>query len=106
MSFFRFSDEDSIINSEKVVTPTWSGNVTKLSTFFLPSYIDTNDYVNVYKESDTNPSATPQFSIAYAHIGGSGSITSTGDGTASNKLIYGQLRSLLLQTERWYQPLV
>lgn len=100
MGFFRFDTEkDSVLNVEKVVRPAWSGDVKKLTTFYLPSYIDSNDYVNIYKESDSNTLATPQFSIAYGHVTGAGSVSATGDGTPSNKLIYGQIRSLLLQTE-------
>lgn len=99
----RFNPEDIISGDiQTVSSPVWSGDVNPLTTFFTGSNTSSFEYfVPVYnKNPNSDTSAAVQFSIAYGHIGGSGSIgTSTiTDNTANtpSKVVYNQFRNLLL----------
>jgi hypothetical protein len=39
MSFVRYNPEDSVVSTETVVRPMWSGDVNTLTTFYTSSAI-------------------------------------------------------------------
>ena len=45
------------------------------------------------------PGSTEEFNISYGHISGSGSVTTTSDGTGLTKAIYGQFRNIIYNSE-------
>jgi hypothetical protein len=50
MSFVRYNPEDSVVSTETVVRPMWSGNTNVLTSYFTSSVITSSFYVNVYNE--------------------------------------------------------
>lgn len=103
MTYIKFQPSDSTLDSQKVVKPAWSNDTEILSTFYTP-VIDNGFYVNVYKDNiSVNPLATPQFSISYANISGSGNISGsayqTYDGTKFTKISYSSFRQNILNSE-------
>ena len=111
MSFVRYNPEDSVVSTETVVRPMWSGDNNNLATYYTSSAITSSFYVNVYAEYPGNlasTSASVQFATQYGNILGSGSAyispSVTGQLPDSSSLtvsrvVYGQYRTLLLGTE-------
>jgi hypothetical protein len=111
MSFVRYNPEDSVVSTETVVRPMWSGDTNTLTTFFTSSVITSSFYINVYAEYPGNLSATSasvQFAIQYGNKYGSGStyinpsVTTVMPDSSSltvSRVVYGQYRTLLLGTE-------
>jgi hypothetical protein len=111
MSFVRYNPEDSVVSTEAVVRPMWSGDTNVLSNFFTSSVITSSFYINVYAEFPGSLSATSasvQFAIQYGNKFGSGSnyinsgvttILPDGSSLTTSRVIYGQYRTLLLGTE-------
>lgn len=107
-TFTIFNVNDDVITGvpSRVTYAMWSNNVSILQTFFTASNqsppAETNDsryYYNVYGVGGAaSASAQVEFSIAYGHISGSGSITSDKDNPT--KAVYGQYRNLLLDNPR------
>jgi hypothetical protein len=48
MSFVRYNPEDSVVSTETVVRPMWSGDANILTTFYTSSAITSSFYTNVY----------------------------------------------------------
>ena len=99
----RFTTEDVIAGDVQSISSTvWSGDVNPLTTFFTGSSTASFEYyVPVYdKNPITDNSSAVQFSIAYGHIAGSGSLGTTTiiDNTTNtpSKAIYNQYVNLLL----------
>ena len=111
MSFVRYNPEDSVVSTETVVRPMWSGDSNVLSTFFTSSAITSSFYLNVYSEYPgalTSTSSSIQMAVQYGNKYGSGSTyispsvtTNLPDGSAitPTRVVYGQYRTLLLGTE-------
>jgi hypothetical protein len=111
MSFVRYNPEDSVVSTEAVVRPMWSGDTNVLSNFFTSSVITSSFYINVYAEFPGSLSATSasvQFAIQYGNKFGSGSnyinsgvttILPDGSSLTTSRVVYGQYRTLLLGTE-------
>jgi len=111
MSFVRYNPEDSVVSTETVVRPMWSGDTNVLSTFFTSSAITSSFYLNVYSEYPgtlTSTSSSIQMAVQYGNKYGSGSTyispsvtTNLPDGSAitPTRVVYGQYRTLLLGTE-------
>ena len=111
MSFVRYNPEDSVVSTETVVRPMWSGDNTTLSTFFTSSVITSSFYINVYKAYPGALNSTTesvQMAVQYGNKFGSGSsyinpsvIGNLPDGSAltTSRVVYGQYRTLLLGTE-------
>lgn len=99
MSFSNLSPEDIIVSSDSVVSTLWDNNQTILTTFY--SQYNNDNYLDVYYENPTNAYATPQFSLTYGHISGSGSapINSIIPEYTPSRIIYGQIRTLINGTE-------
>jgi hypothetical protein len=99
MSFISFNNEDFVVSADSITSTLWSNNLTSLSNFFIPStQISNNIYLPVYAENPTtNPTALPQFSIAYAQVNGTGSapINSSIPGLSPTRITYGQYRTLI-----------
>ena len=106
MSFKRFDTEDLVVSSEAVASTVWSNSSPTLSTFYTSSAqeatVSGDYYLNVYNAPFTGSGTDQvQFSIAFAHINGSGSLlfNAAVNGKAPSSTIYGQYRSLVLGDE-------
>jgi len=111
MSFVRYTPEDSVVSTEAIVRPMWSGDKNVLSTFYTSSAITSPFYLNVYANY---PGALPattesvQMAIQYGNKYGSGSsyinsgvttVLPDGSSLTTSRVVYGQYRTLLLGTE-------
>lgn len=111
MSFVRYNPEDSVVSTETVVRPMWSGDTNILSTFYTSSVITSSFYVNTYAEYPgalSSTSASVQFAVQYGNVSGSGAayinpsvttIMPDGSSLTPSRVVYGQYRTLLLGTE-------
>lgn len=105
MSFSRYNQEDTVVSSETVVSPMWSGNTTTLTSFFTSSTQESGStgrfYLNVYNDVPTNSGSFVQFSLSYGHLFGSASApfnSAVKDGTPTRD-IYGLYRTLIYGDE-------
>jgi hypothetical protein len=96
--FTAFTIEDVVEgDSQRITRGLWSGNVGELSTFFTSSYQSSTQKQYYYEIYNGNPAVStnqPQFSIAYGHNLGSGSL-GTNEDSPSNA-IYSQFQQILL----------
>ena len=98
--YTRFRDDEDIITSiqQTISSGMWSGGTGTLSSFCTSSVQSGSTgqyYYDVYKTDPASDSeAEIQFSVAYGHKGGSGSLGQTGN--FPSKAIYSQYRNLLL----------
>ena len=106
MSFKRFDPEDIVISADSVTAPAWSNNQTTLSTFFTSSaqVVRTSGdyYFNIYKDNvNLTSSANSQFSVAFGHRLGSGSLRFNSNvvGNTPSTVVYKSTRTLVLGTE-------
>lgn len=102
MSFSSYNPEDSVVSSELTVSGMWVNNSNTISTFFTSSNQDPSTkyyYLDVY--TSTPISGSTQFDIQYGHVSGSGSININPDtpGYTPSRIIYGQYRNLIYETE-------
>jgi len=111
-SYSRLNPEDLSVSTDKVTSNAWSDDTDTLTTFFTSStqavYTNAtsqgNFFLEVYKDNvnDTG-SALPQFTVAYGHQGGSGSLNFTNTagalGNTATKVIYNQYRQLVFGDE-------
>jgi hypothetical protein len=100
MSFSPYNSEDSVVSSETVVRPMWTGDQYILNVFYTSS-VYTENYLDVYDFIPTATGSEVQFTIQYGHIAGSGSfpINSNVQGYSPSRIIYGQYRNLVYGTE-------
>lgn len=105
----RYDNSDKVIDTQKIVTSTWSDNTNDASGFldFTSSAATAADITSsaaFYREvyNDANKTET-QFAIAYGHKNGSGSKDFTnaagGFGNSATKVIYNQYRQLVYGDE-------
>lgn len=105
MSFKRFDNGDITISAESVVAPLWSTELPVLTTFFTSSAQVAsnagNYYYEVYQTGSTELNAEVQFSVAYGHAKGSGSLfyDPAVPGKTPTSTIYGQYRTLVYGDE-------
>jgi len=115
MSFSTYQSDDQVLSSDVVVSPMWGTNndITTLNGFYknnsqaqgtLGQHSQAEFFLNVYKDDTNLPasSSTPsQFSIAYGHMDGSGSVyfNSLIPSKTPTRDIYGQFRSLIFGDE-------
>lgn len=96
--YTAFTVEDVVEgNTQRVTRGLWSGNVGELTTFFTSSFQSTTQkgyYYEIYNGSPTDSTKEAQFSIAYGHYAGSGSL-GTNEDSPSNA-IYSQFQQVLL----------
>jgi hypothetical protein len=99
MSFVTINAEDFVISADSITSTLWSNNTTTLFSYYTSSTAITNNaYLPVYLESPSvNPSATPQFTISYGQVNGTGSapINPSIPGKSPSRITYGQFRTLI-----------
>lgn len=105
MSFKRFDEEDIVVSAESIAGPVWSNNQVQL-TAFETSSTQVNGttgryYTQVYQTASSDDTAAVQFSVAYGHKDGSGSLDYNSGvvGKSATSTIYGQYRNLVLGDE-------
>jgi hypothetical protein len=98
--FTAFTTDDVVEGGVKRITRgLWSGNVGELITFFTSSFQSATQksyYYEIYNGSPATSTSEPQFSVAYGHRLGSGSLSTGPDYDAPSKAIYGQYQQTLL----------
>ena len=109
----RYRNNDIVNDTKKVVTSTWSNNTNNLTTLFTSSTQFATGtatssgafFIDVYNGNPhtANSTAEVQFSVAYGHKKGSGSLDFTNDtgaiGNSPTKCIYNQYRQLVYGDE-------
>jgi hypothetical protein len=92
--------EDMLTDTQKVTAGYFSGGSGLLNAVNIHtgSLADSNEkyYINLTQTHPNSASAETQFSVAYAHAGGSGSQTEGGSVPGPTEAIYGQWASRLL----------
>jgi hypothetical protein len=98
--YTAFTTEDVVEGgAQRITRGMWSGNVGELTTFFTSSFQSSTQksyYIEVYNGDPTLSTSEAQFSIAYGHRLGSGSLSTGPDFDAPSKAIYGQYQQALL----------
>jgi hypothetical protein len=96
--FTAFTIEDVVEgDSQRITRGLWSGNVGELTSFWTSSYQSATQkqyYYEIYNGNPTDSTKYPQFSIAYGHNFGSGSLGTNEDSPSS--AIYSQFQQILL----------
>ena len=108
----QFSQGDIVNDVSKVVTSTWSNNTNNLLTNQFTSSLQAvygtptssgAHFIEVFNKAQTDTTAEVQYSIAYGHKEGSGSLDFTNDvgaiGQSPSKNIYSQYRQLVFGDE-------
>ena len=113
MGLVRYANGDIVNDTQRVATSTWTNNTNKLTTALMHESPIQNvnasspgatalgsHYINVYYDNSTSSS---EFSVAYGHINGSGSLEYTqgtgGTGFSPSRVIYNQYRQLVFGDE-------
>ena len=101
MSFVNIDPTDFVVSADSVTAPAWGTNLPILTQFYTSSTYSNSPtfYVDVYASASTD--TTPQFSIAYGHISGSGSqyYNDAVPGYSPTRTTYGQYRTLVYGDE-------
>tara|TARA_R110001583_G_scaffold145880_1_gene297930 strand:+ start:16740 stop:17801 length:1062 start_codon:yes stop_codon:yes gene_type:complete len=113
-TIIRYNSEDIVLDTAKISTSTWADNTNNLTTSFTSS-IQSEDstptsngafYVDVYNQPTGSISSSKEYSVAYGHKCGSGSLDFTNDtgsfGYSPTKCIYSQYRQLVFGDEAQY----
>lgn len=100
--FTAFTIEDIVEGStQRVTRGLWSNNSGELTSFFTSSYQSSTQkeyYYEIYNGDPTVTTNEAQFSIAYGHYAGSGSL-GTNEDSPSNA-IYSQFQQVLLPSSQ------
>lgn len=100
--FTAFTVEDIVEgNTQRVTRGLWSGNVGELTSFWTSSYQSATQkeyYNEIYNGDPTDSTKEAQFSIAYGHYAGSGSLGSNED--SPSNAIYSQFQQVLLPSSQ------
>lgn len=100
--FTAFTVEDIVEgNTQRVTRGLWSGNVGELTSFWTSSYQSATQkeyYYEIYNGDPTDSTKEAQFSIAYGHYAGSGSLGSNED--SPSNAIYSQFQQVLLPSSQ------
>lgn len=105
MSYIAFQEDDSVVSSDIITAPLWSGNVYNLTSSFTSSAQQTSVsgkyYLNVYNLSVGSSGSEVQYAVAYGHVSGSGSalFNSLVNENSPTRDIYGQYRNLIYGDE-------
>ena len=101
MSFVNIDPTDFVVSADSVTAPAWGTNLPVLTQFYVPSTTSSaaTFYVDVYASGSSD--TTPQFSIAYGHVSGSGSAYYNPSviGMSPSRTTYGQYRTLVYGDE-------
>jgi hypothetical protein len=98
MSFTKFDPTDLVVSSDAVTAPAWSSNLPTLTSFHTGSSISANNYyIDVYNTASANINAAVQFSIAYGHKTGTGSVPLNGlvPAMTPTRINFGQYRNIV-----------
>ena len=108
MSFTRFLGQDIVTQTQKVVTSTWDNNTnaltaaetSSLQAVFTSPTSSGAHFLDIHFDTTTS---SVQYSIAYGHKAGSGSLDFTNavgsKGRSPSRNIYSQYRQLVFGTE-------
>jgi len=105
MSFKRLDQEDIVISADSITAPAWSDNQTTLTEFYTSSaQVSRNSgdyYYDTYQTGSGLTGAAIQFSLAYGHVAGSGSLPFNPGvaGASPSQVVYKQFRNLVNGTE-------
>lgn len=105
MSFKRLEQDDIVISAESTTLSCWSNNVVTLATFVTSSTqvnaTSGDYYYSIYNGNPSLDTSEVQFSLAFAHEKGSGSLdfNSLVPGKSPSSAVYGQYRNLILGDE-------
>jgi len=112
MSFVRFAQTDIVNDTARLTTSTWTNNTNELTAVFTSSVQASigsptssgAHYIDVYNANpQTDTTAEIQYSVAYGHRVGSGSLNFTNAagafGISPSRNIYSQYRQLVFGTE-------
>ena len=101
MSFVNIDPTDFVVSADSVTAPAWGTNSPVLTQFYVPNVTSSapNFYVDVYASGSSD--VTPQFSITYGHVSGSGSAyyNPSVAGITPSRTTYGQYRTLIYGDE-------
>ena len=97
MSFVPINAEDFVISADSITSTLWSNNATTLTTFTAGTPAINSAYLPVYGVSTITNTDSPQFTISYGHVNGTGSapINSTIPNLTTSRITYGQFRTLV-----------
>ena len=98
--FTSLGSEDIRTNILSTISsPLWSAASATLTTFYtgsVQSASSGNYYYDIYNKAGSDSTRQVQFAVAYGHIEGSGSL-STSNGNNPSKAIYRQFRNICLK---------
>lgn len=98
--YTAFSTDDLVEGGiQRITRGLWSGNVGELTAFWTSSFQSSTQkeyYYEIYNGNPSTSTSEAQFSIAYGHRLGSGSLSTGPDYDAPSKAIYGQYQQALL----------
>ena len=98
--FTPLNDEDKRTNILSTISsPVWSGGTATLTSFYTSSVQSGSSgdyYYDVYDKVQTDTTRQVQFAVAYGHVDGSGSL-STSAGNNPSKAIYRQFRNICIK---------
>jgi hypothetical protein len=103
MSFLQLQPTDIVVSSDAVTAPAWSTGAPTLTKIVSASSVAPSFYLNAYNSASaaTISNTSPEFSVAYGHLYGSGSAPYNSLVTSSTptRTIYGQYRTLVYGDE-------
>ena len=101
MSFISLDPTDFVVSADTITAPAWATGLPTLTAFATASSASPNFFVDVYASGSTATDTTPQFSIAYGHLLGSGSTYYNGlvPFISPTRTTYGQYRTLVYGDE-------
>ena len=110
-NLYRFQDNDVVNDTQKVAVSTWTNNTNNLTNYhtsstqanFTSPTASGAFFIDVYNEATSSTSTAVQFSVAYGHRKGSGSLNFTNDTGAKGKsatgVTYAQYRNIVYGDE-------
>ena len=110
-TLIRYNSEDIVIDTKRISTSTWADNTNNLGTAFtssmqadqtLPSS-QGNFFIDVFNMHTGSISSSKEYSIAYGHRDGSGSLDFTNDegsfGYSATRWNYSHYRQIVYGDE-------
>ena len=104
----RYNNTDKVIDTQKVITSTWSNNTNNANAFAIfsssgaggvASTASAAFFIEVYNTASTSVTKETQYAVAYGNKKGSGSLDFTNDtgahGNSATRIIYNQYRQLV-----------
>ena len=108
----RYNNEDKVIDTQKIVTSTWSSNTNNANAFAVFSSSGAGGvtptasaafFIEIFNTASTSVTKEPQYAVAYGHKKGSGSLDFTNDtgdhGNSGARVIFNQYRQLIYGDE-------